>query len=88
MVKTYQLGKDGYGTSIKIAPITTENEENVKTCLQVNGTSDQTISPQTVLPDLTGFAYLGMCFLSSEQFDIFVFQVMRLLKENKPRNGI
>lgn len=62
MVKTYQLGKDGYGTSIKIAPITTEKEENVKTCLQVNGSSDQTISPQTVLPDLTGFAYLGMCF--------------------------
>lgn len=59
MVKTYQLGKDGSGTSLKIAPITTETEVNVRTCLQVNGSQDQPISPQTVLPDLTGFEYLG-----------------------------
>lgn len=59
MVNTYQLGNNGYGTSIKIAPVTTEEEQNARTCLQVNGTAEQRISPQTVLPDLTGFEYSG-----------------------------
>lgn len=59
MVKTFQLGKEGYGTSIKIAPVTTEEEENARTCLQVNGTDENPIVSQTVLPDLTGFTYLG-----------------------------
>ncbi|CAG9764807.1 unnamed protein product [Ceutorhynchus assimilis] len=59
MVQTYQLAKKGYGTSIKIAPVTTEEELNAKTCLQVNGTSEEPIAPQTVLPDLTGFEYSG-----------------------------
>lgn len=83
MVKTYQLGKDGYGTSIKIAPITTENEENVKTCLQVNGTSDQTISPQTVLPDLTGFAYLGDEVVEGKQTQKWNLTTVIGEKENK-----
>lgn len=59
MVKTYQLGNSGYGTSLKIAPVTTEEVENSVTCLQVNGTSDDQISPQSVLPDITGFEYAG-----------------------------
>ncbi|KAF7277901.1 hypothetical protein GWI33_009153 [Rhynchophorus ferrugineus] len=59
MVKTYQLGKEGYGTSLKIAPVTTEDVTNSITCLQVNGTSEERINSQTVLPDLTGFEYLG-----------------------------
>ncbi|KAG5893244.1 hypothetical protein JTB14_013405 [Gonioctena quinquepunctata] len=32
MVKTYQLGTSGFGTSLKVAPITTESEENARTC--------------------------------------------------------
>lgn len=59
MVKTCQLGGSGYGTSLKIAPVTTETEENVKTCLQVNGSKENTINPQMVLPDLTGFKLAG-----------------------------
>lgn len=52
MVKTYQLSHKGqYGASIKIAPITTETVTNEDTCLQVNGTSDLKIQPQTILPD-------------------------------------
>lgn len=52
MVKTYQLSHKGqYGASIKIAPITTETVTNEDTCLQVNGTSDLKIRPQTILPD-------------------------------------
>ncbi|CAH2009945.1 unnamed protein product [Acanthoscelides obtectus] len=59
MVKTYQLGGHGYGTSIKIAPVTTEEEQNTRTCLQVNGTADNKILPQTVLPQLINFECIG-----------------------------
>ena len=52
MVKTFQLAHKGqYGASIKIAPITTETVSNEETCLQVNGTSDSKIQPQSILPD-------------------------------------
>lgn len=61
MVKTYQLGKKGtYGTSLKVAPVTTETELNTKTCLQVNGSSEITIEPQSVLPSLVGFECIGI----------------------------
>lgn len=60
MVKTYQLSPYGlYGTSLKLAPVTTETEVNANTCLQVNGTSEYKIEPQTILPNLTGFKYIG-----------------------------
>ncbi|XP_044264589.1 digestive cysteine proteinase 1 [Tribolium madens] len=60
MVKTYQLSSSGpYGTSLKIAPVTTETETNSRTCLQVNGTEDITIEPQSILPDLTNFECTG-----------------------------
>lgn len=60
MVKTYQLPNQGdFGKSLKMAPITTENALNAVTCLEVNGTSDMKITPQTILPDLTGFQCHG-----------------------------
>lgn len=59
MVKTFQLGDSGYGTSLKIAPVTTETEENAITCLQVNGTSENKIVPQAILPSLNGFECAG-----------------------------
>lgn len=52
MVKTYQLSHKGrYGASIKIAPVTTETVTNDETCLQVNGTNDLKIQPQSIVPD-------------------------------------
>ncbi|XP_003705787.1 C1 family peptidase 26-29-p [Megachile rotundata] len=60
MVKTYQLSHKGsYGKSIKIAPITTENILNAETCLEVNGTRDLKIEPQTIIPDTTGMECIG-----------------------------
>lgn len=62
MVKTYQLSSSvypQYGTSIKIAPVTTEKVLNHETCLQVNGTSDESIKIQSVLPDMSDFKYIG-----------------------------
>lgn len=55
MVKTFQLSNEGnYGSSIKVAPVTTESVTNNEVCLQVNGTSDMKIQPQTIVPDTTG----------------------------------
>lgn len=60
MVKTYQLSSVGHwGTSLKVAPITTETELNANTCLQVNGSSEAKIEPQSVLPSLVDFECLG-----------------------------
>lgn len=60
MVKTYQLKNYGqYGTSLKIAPVTTEEDLNVNQCLQVNGTNELSIQTQSVLPNLTGFECIG-----------------------------
>lgn len=55
MVKTFQLSNRGkYGSSIKVAPITTDTITNVDTCLEVNGTSDMKIQPQSIVPDTSG----------------------------------
>lgn len=60
MVKTYQLsGVTKYGTSLKVAPITTEQELNSNKCLQVNGSVEAKIEPQSVLPSLVDFECIG-----------------------------
>ncbi|XP_012273561.1 digestive cysteine proteinase 1 [Orussus abietinus] len=60
MVKTFQLKNEGpYGASIKLAPITTETLSNKETCLQVNGTDDFKITPQTIIPDTLGMECIG-----------------------------
>jgi hypothetical protein len=35
--------------------VTTEKVQNLDSCLQVNGSSENRIEPQSILPDLTGF---------------------------------
>lgn len=60
MVKTYQLKNQGkYGALRKIVPVTTENKINEKSCLEVNGTEDSQVSPQSILPDLAGYNCIG-----------------------------
>lgn len=60
MVKTYQLSTVGnFGTSLKVAPMTTETELNAVKCFQVNGTQDRKIKPQSVLPAMDGFEMIG-----------------------------
>lgn len=55
MVKTFQLSHKGsYGTSLKVAPVTTESASNQETCLQVHGSKEMKIQPQTIIPDTTG----------------------------------
>lgn len=60
MVKTYQLNHVGqYGASLKVAPVTTDDKPNQQTCLQVNGTAEYSIRPQTILPDVHEFVLAG-----------------------------
>ncbi|CAN9503787.1 unnamed protein product [Ophioblennius macclurei] len=60
-VSTFQLGSEQlFGAAYKISPETTEEELNVMKCFQVNGTKEETVMPQAVLPDVQGFQFLRM----------------------------
>ncbi|CAD5117923.1 DgyrCDS6668 [Dimorphilus gyrociliatus] len=61
-VKTIQIGandENNYGVSYKIAPMTTYKVLNKNTCFQISGTKDAPIAPQSVLPDLTNYTFMG-----------------------------
>lgn len=74
-VKTYQLSREGqFGTSLKIAPVTTDEIENEMTCLQVNGTDDNRVEPQAILPDCRGFQLESTEDFRGWRCDKFVFQ--------------
>ncbi|KAG7266066.1 hypothetical protein CRUP_006996 [Coryphaenoides rupestris] len=53
-------GQQPWGVSYKITPETTEEEVNAIKCFQVNGTKEESVSPQATLPDLQGFQFLRM----------------------------
>ncbi|XP_030566502.1 digestive cysteine proteinase 1 [Drosophila novamexicana] len=60
MVKTYQLAGEGqYGTALKLAPVSTRDELNKLSCLQVNGTAEQAVEIQSILPDAKPFELIG-----------------------------
>ncbi|KAL1115154.1 hypothetical protein AAG570_007185, partial [Ranatra chinensis] len=68
MMKTFQLSSLGeFGSSIKIAPVTTEEKMNIDTCLQVNGTKKEKVMPQSILPDLSQFKCLGMEMVNGQE---------------------
>lgn len=76
MVKTYQLDNIGYfGASLKVAPVTTDDNLNLETCLQVNGTSDYRIEPQAILPNVTDFKLAG----NEENIFIFLINIIWVL---------
>lgn len=62
MVSTIQLApttSSDYGTGIKVAPMTDEQQTNVKTCFWLNGTKDSPVAIQSVIPDTTSFSFIG-----------------------------
>ncbi|CAH0753422.1 unnamed protein product [Bemisia tabaci] len=70
MMKTYQLSNSGqYGASIKVVPVTTEDETNVESCMQVNGSDSYHITPQSVVPDLTNFKFIGQDIVDGTPVD-------------------
>lgn len=67
MVKTYQLRHEGdFGISLKVAPVSTNEELNKDTCLQVNGTKENVVEIQDILPDTQNFT-----LISTEMFQNF-----------------
>ncbi|KAG5671826.1 hypothetical protein PVAND_002001 [Polypedilum vanderplanki] len=73
-VKTYQLKHEGqYGTSLKFAPITTNDFTNKEVCLQVNGTGDYHIDVQAILPNVKNFTLLDTVTFRGYQCDRFVY---------------
>jgi len=60
MMKTYQSAKDGpFGSSKKIAPLTTETVHNKISCFGVDGSADEPVEPESILPDITDFKLMG-----------------------------
>ena len=84
MVMTYQLTRRGdYGTSLKVAPVTTETDKNKMTCLEVNGTAENKIQVQSVLPDPKDFELEGTEEINGESCDKFVFEETLFNKTNR-----
>lgn len=82
MVKTYQLRHDGdFGSSLKVAPVTTNDALNRLTCLQVNGTADYAIEPQSILPDCSEFQLAGTEDMLGQSCDKFV--LVQLIGEKR-----
>ena len=76
MVKTFQLAHDGtYGSSTKIAPITTETDLNKETCLKINGSEDLRFTPQTIIPDTTGMEVRRMRVKIQTILEWLTFQI-------------
>lgn len=70
MVKTYQLSNVGeFGVMRKIAPVTTETQMNRDSCLEVNGTKEFRIKPQSILPDLSQFKWIGQDMVAGVKCD-------------------
>lgn len=83
MVKTYQLtGEFKYGTSLKFAPVSTDDYLNRDTCLQVNGTSDYRIQVQSILPDVGNFSLLGTVDYNGVKCDKFQLEEVIGQKKN------
>ncbi|XP_072394536.1 digestive cysteine proteinase 2-like [Diabrotica undecimpunctata] len=82
MVKTYQLGENGNGVQLKVIPFTTEDVLNQITCFQVNGTEDDSVTSQSILPDLEGFEYRGIDQLGNKEVEIWSLKTVQLEKEN------
>lgn len=84
MVKTYQLSQlTPYGSSIKIAPVTNEQQTNIRTCLQVNGTAENKIDPQAILPSLEGFTCEGEEIIDGVQVEKWMLETTIGNKVNK-----
>lgn len=75
MVKTYQLSKENnYGTSIRVAPVSTDEYQNRDTCLQVNGTAETRIDIQGILPDVSDFSLMATEDVYGFKCDRFVYE--------------
>ncbi|XP_056636240.1 digestive cysteine proteinase 2-like [Diorhabda sublineata] len=82
MAKTYQLGADDYGTGIKIVPFTTEEVSNEITCFLVNGTEEEPVKSQSILPSLDDFQLEGTEGEGESEMEIWSLTVQEMEKKN------
>ncbi|CAB4066180.1 Ervatamin-C,Digestive cysteine proteinase 1,Cathepsin L1,Zingipain-2 [Lepeophtheirus salmonis] len=60
MDKTIQIKSKGpYGAAFKLSPYTNEKVQNAIGCFSVDGIKDAPIEPQSVLPDIDSFIFIG-----------------------------
>ncbi|BFY99921.1 hypothetical protein BsWGS_02961 [Bradybaena similaris] len=72
--RTLQLGTAPglpYGAQYTIIPFSTETVLNQRGCFQVNGSQDNPATTTTILPDLTGFTFLGQQSLDGRTVNAF-----------------
>ena len=85
-MKTYQLSTKGpYGSSLKIAPLTTEEVKNQNNCFEVTGDAENPIEPESVLPDLTGFKVIHL--VEKKLYDLLPILLVIQLIGNEVMNG-
>lgn len=54
VAKTFQLAdRNAHGVMRKIVPMTNEQVTNQLTCFEVNGTEENVITAQSILPDIS-----------------------------------
>lgn len=83
-VRTYQLTHEGqFGTYIKIAPVSTDDYTSSQTCLQVNGSSDNHIDIQSILPMVKDFSLVDTVDCGEYKCDRFRYEETIGEKKNK-----
>ncbi|XP_035849037.1 digestive cysteine proteinase 2 [Sander lucioperca] len=82
-VSTYQLGSEQqWGVAYQITPETTETEQNVMKCFQVNGTKDEAVTSQASLPDVQGFQFLRLEYYGGSLCEVWQNVTTVGLKKN------
>lgn len=55
-MKTYQMANEGkYGVAKKVAPMTTETVKNQPNCFLAEGSEEDKVEAQSILPDISNF---------------------------------
>uniref|UniRef100_T1GHQ4 Peptidase C1A papain C-terminal domain-containing protein n=1 Tax=Megaselia scalaris TaxID=36166 RepID=T1GHQ4_MEGSC len=73
MVKTYQLSNEGdFGISLKLAPIAMDSYTSTEVCLQVNGTKEDAIEIQSILPNTKDFTLETLKSLMANLYTLWV----------------
>lgn len=74
-MKTYQLSNEGnFGISLKLAPIAMDSYTSTEVCLQVNGTKEDAIEIQSILPNTKDFTLETTEIFNGVQCDKFVLE--------------
>ncbi|XP_068189106.1 digestive cysteine proteinase 2 isoform X1 [Antennarius striatus] len=83
-VSTFQLAAaQQWGVAYKITPETTEVEQNVMKCFQINGTESDPIKPQATLPQVQDFKFLRKEYYEGYLCDVWQHVNVVGTKNNK-----